>query len=174
MIDWNKYQAEALTTAVYTLERELDYAVLGLISEVGEVVENAVADDPDHRLIKTEIGDSFWYAAAVADALKTTLQEVWDNRTDDKASTHEFAPAGLVIQAGLMAGHLKKAIRDDAGVLLPARKAKLILALGSVLTELSALCASLDTTVHAVTQANLNKLADRKQRGTLQGSGNHR
>lgn len=178
MIDWNKYQAEALTTAVYPLERELDYTVLGLVSEVSEVAELSVVDKPRLDLwqknVKMELGDSFWYAAAVADALGTTLQEVWDTRADTTALATSFTPSYLVIYAGRMAGHLKKTIRDDAGVLLPARRTAMIATLGNVLTELVALCTAMDTTAHAVTQANLNKLADRKQRGTLQGSGDQR
>ncbi|MGK3708744.1 hypothetical protein [Arthrobacter sp. IK3] len=180
MIDWNKYQAEALTTAVFPLDRGLDYTVLGLVSEVGEVVDLAAREEiPSRRLwekwIKAEIGDCFWYAAAVADALGTTLQAVWDARAaEEEYASYTFTAAAAVIQAGLMAGHLKKAIRDDGGVLLPARRAAMIQTLGKVVTELTALCSSLDTTVHAVTQANLNKLADRKQRGVLQGSGDNR
>lgn len=178
MIDWNKYQAEALTTAVYPLERELDYTVLGLVSEVGEVAELSVVDKPRLDLweknVKMELGDSFWYAAAVADALGTTLQEVWDGRTDTTALASSFNPSYLVIYTGRMAGHLKKTIRDDAGVLLPARRTAMMATLGNVLTELDALCLAMGTTAHAVTQANLNKLADRKQRGTLQGSGDQR
>lgn len=177
MIDWNKYQAEALTTAVYPLERELDYTVLGLVSEVGEVEETFVMDKPQIDLwtkkMKTEIGDCFWYAAAVADALGTTLQQVWDGRAD-AAPGVAFNRSHLVAYTGQLAGHLKKTIRDDAGVLLPARRTAMIATLGNILTELTALCTAMETTAHAVTQANLNKLADRKQRGTLQGSGDQR
>ena len=182
MIDWNKYQAEALTTAIYPLERELDYTILGLCSEVAEVAElvsppntmGATATEVAASM-KSETGDCFWYAAAVADALKVPLQDVWDNRIyDAERCAPQIIAVELVVQSGLMAGLLKKAIRDDAGVLTPDRKAKMLLALGAVLSELNALSVSIGSSAHAVTQANLNKLSDRKQRGVLGGSGDAR
>lgn len=180
-MDWNKYQAEALTTAIYPLERELDYTILGLCSEVAEVADIAVPNltglsDPEWKTeMKSEVGDCFWYAAAIADAMKVPLQEVWEVRPyDHEGYSHDSITVDLVVQAGLMAGLLKKAIRDDAGVLTKERKAIMLRTLGTVLAELNALCVSIDSSAHAVTQANLNKLSDRKQRGVLGGSGNVR
>lgn len=177
MIDWNKYQAEALTTAIYPLERELDYTILGLCSEVAEVAELAFLFATPPPELKSEVGDCFWYVAAVADALKMPLQEVWEAHTEF-TTTYPVSlttlTAELVVQSGALAGLLKKAIRDDGGVLTEERRAKIVEHLNRVLIILKYICQTLGTTAHAVTQANLNKLADRKQRGVLQGSGDHR
>lgn len=105
----NEYQSGALSSAVYPLERALDYTVLGLASEAGEV-----------------------------------------------------------------AGKLKKIIRDTDGRMTTEHRAALIDELGDVLWYCAAVSDALDTTLEVVAARNLNKLADRKQRGTIQGSGDHR
>lgn len=176
-MDWNKYQAEALTTAIYPLERELDYTILGLCSEVAEVAELVWIFTLPSPELKSEVGDCFWYVAAVADALKMPLQEVWEAHkefTVHAPVSLQTLAAELVVQSGALAGLLKKAIRDDGGVLTPERRAKIVEHLNHVLLVLKYICQTLGTTAHAVTQANLNKLSDRKQRGVLQGSGDHR
>lgn len=179
MIDWNKYQAEALTTAIYPLERELDYTILGLCSEVGEVAElplHSISTTSFEAQMKSELGDVAWYVAAVADALKTPLQEIADGGKANIAGG-EGLTAGvlmLVSSSAYMAGLLKKSIRDDAGHVSDERRDAMKVELERIIKLFDMLCQQLGTTAHAVTQANLNKLSDRKQRGVLQGAGNHR
>jgi NTP pyrophosphatase (non-canonical NTP hydrolase) len=76
----SQYQSEALQTAVYPLERALDYTVLGLASEAGEVAGKLkkIIRDGEGNLddIADELGDVLWYCAAVADALGTNLEIV--------------------------------------------------------------------------------------------------
>lgn len=175
MIDWNKYQAEALTTAIYPLERELDYTILGLCSEVAEVAELVFLFAAHAPELKSELGDCYWYVAAVADALHEPLQQVWEVPVNHEVNYGLYPlTAELIVQSGLLAGLLKKSIRDDAGVLSHERRDKMIGALSTILLLLGKLSEVEGTTAHAVTQANLNKLSDRKQRGVLQGSGNVR
>lgn len=181
-MDWNKYQAEALTTAIYPLERELDYTILGLCSEVAEVAELGITDNGLSAFewyvqMKSELGDVAWYVAAVADALKVPLQEVADLSSSNIAGLHESRDAmlGMVSSAGYMAGLLKKAIRDDAGQVSDERKYALRVELNRILQLLGVLAESLDgVSLAGVLQDNLNKLSDRKQRGVLGGSGNVR
>lgn len=176
MIDWNKYQAEALTTAVYPLERELDYTILGLCSEVADVAELVWIFTLPSPELKSELGDCYWYVAAVADAIHEPLQQVWEMRDETRDSGHKpnLLTAELVVQAGLLAGLLKKSIRDDEGVVSSQRRASMIASLATIMLLLEKLCEAVDTTAHAVTQGNLNRLADRKQRGALRGSGGSR
>ena len=179
-IDWNKYQAEALTTAFYPLERELDYTILGLCSEVADVAELVWVFTLPSPELKSELGDCFWYVAAVADAVHEPLQQVWDTRDEARYENHNygdvtgFLTAELVVQSGRLAGLLKNSIRDDEGVVSPQRRASMIASLAAVMVLLDKLSEAVDTTSHAVTQANLNKLADRKQRGVRRGSGDNR
>jgi hypothetical protein len=80
----------------------------------------------------------------------------------------------LVGESSIMAGVVKKAIRDNEGFITEADRSRIANSLFASIWFLDALCAHLDTNRHSVMAANLNKLADRKQRGVLQGSGDHR
>jgi len=179
MITWNEYQQQALTTAIYPLSRELDYTILGLCSEVGELGTAYFTTMPDEVL--AELGDCFWYAAAIADALKLPLQTVATFREETVHPLFSIYPSGnmaimlqIVAEASAMAGILKKAIRDNEGFVEQAHKDKITFHLFRLLWLMDALCHKYETTRYAVMSANLNKLADRKARGVLQGSGDHR
>lgn len=178
-MNWNHYQQEALTTAIYPLEREVDYTVLGLVSEIAELVE--VKGDPALAWMvrvanyKKEAGDCFWYVAAVADALSEPLDELVVHVGEDSHWTDlpEIIDA-LVAKAGFLAGLSKKAIRDDEGLVTSARREQMLNTLSDILYQLHRLCQALSSTPEAITSANLNKLADRKSRGVLQGAGDNR
>lgn len=83
----NNYQQDALETAVYPGRHHTDglvYAALGIASEAGEVAgkvkkilrdSNGVIETHDQALaILDEVGDVLWYAAAVTDELRFTLE----------------------------------------------------------------------------------------------------
>jgi NTP pyrophosphatase (non-canonical NTP hydrolase) len=96
----------------------------------------------------------------------------------------QLTPVGLAYvalkmngEAGEFAEHVGKAMRDDdllALGLIPERRELLIKEIGDVLWYLSAACNELGTTLSTAANINLRKLADRKARGTLQGSGDNR
>ncbi len=95
-------------------------------------------------------------------------------------------------EAGELAEHVGKAMRDDALIpvlapkvagfpsadlscsLLPARKIAIIKELGDVLWYLSAICNELGITLELIAGANLGKLFQRTDAGTLSGSGDDR
>lgn len=93
----------------------------------------------------------------------------------------EFTTAGIVYtalglgnEAGEVLGKIKKAIRDD-NCNFPAEKIDAIEAeLGDVLWYLAVLADELDLDLEVIAQRNLEKLADRKERGVLKGSGDKR
>ena len=173
-----------MTTAIYPLKRELEYTVLGLCSEAGELglayaeakssmwgfTSAAITD-----LLK-EAGDCYWYVAAVADALNVDLQTIWESYAPQ---TLELKSRGFLVvyisgRSGEMAGVVKKAIRDNDGFMSEAGAEKIKVQLGLTLIHLNELVRMLGSTPEAVTAKNLNKLADRKKRGVLQGSGDNR
>lgn len=108
------------------------------------------------------------------------------------------SPLGLVYlslknngEAGECAEQIGKAMRDDVLIpvgysnnnrvafvdknpLNPERRAAIIKELGDQLWYIAAQCNELETTLSEVAQANLQKLADRTARNTLQGSGDDR
>lgn len=81
-------------------------------------------------------------------------------------------------EAGEFAEHVGKAMRDDGlmehGVPDTARHLALVKEIGDVLWYLSAACNELGITLTEAAETNLLKLYDRKQRNTLQGSGDNR
>lgn len=85
-----------------------------------------------------------------------------------------YCVLGLASEAGEVAGKLKKAIRDENGVLSESRKEDLLAELGDVLWYCAMVALELDATLSSVAQANLNKLFDRKDRGVIGGDGDKR
>lgn len=71
---FNKYQEEAVKTAIYKTENKIIYPALGLASEAGEVLSkikkvlrdnNGVFDDEVKKEISKECGDVLWYLAVL-------------------------------------------------------------------------------------------------------------
>ena len=81
---------------------------------------------------------------------------------------------GLVGEAGELANKIKKVLRDKDGVIDDDARQALVAELGDVLWYLSAVATDLGVHLRHVADANLAKLAERKARGTLQGSGDNR
>lgn len=187
---FSQYQAEALTTAIYPLERELDYTIAGLVSEVGELAELVDCGteeapkltDEWRKHWQSELGDCWWYTAAIADALNASLQGIRAEHNElcwnlAKATTG-MTPFGVYLQliheTARLAGHLKKSIRDDKEAATGERREQILSGLAIITHYLDVLGTQQGMTRHQVWNANLNKLADRKQRGVLQGSGDFR
>lgn len=183
-IHWNDYQIQALTTAIFPLDRSLEYTVLGLVSEVGEMADvyysGKVGFGFDVDQIKAAISegaDAFWYSAAVADALSWRLEDVatgYPGETIRHSGSRGLVLVDLMRQAGEMAGIVKKAIRDNDGYLTPEAMTRLHRHLWRTLWLLDNWCQLFGTTRYVAMSNNLNKLADRKTRGVLAGSGNNR
>ncbi len=85
-----------------------------------------------------------------------------------------YTVLGLCGESGELAEKMKKCLRDDAGILTEERKLAMKKELGDVLWYVANLAHELDATLEEVAKGNLEKLFSRKQRGTLQGSGDER
>ncbi|MEK7108075.1 MAG: nucleoside triphosphate pyrophosphohydrolase family protein [Patescibacteria group bacterium] len=85
-----------------------------------------------------------------------------------------YATLGLVGEAGEVAEKMKKAIRDDGGVITPERKEMIVKELGDVLWYIAILAVELGVDLDTIATANLEKLFSRKDRGVLTGSGDER
>lgn len=86
----------------------------------------------------------------------------------------EYPILGLAEEAGEVAGKYAKVIRDQHGELLPHDRMAMKKELGDVLWMLAAIAHELGYSLDEIGGDNLLKLADRKQRGTIQGSGDDR
>ncbi len=85
-----------------------------------------------------------------------------------------YPALGLAGEAGEVAEHAKKAIRDDEGSVGEERRAAMAKELGDVLWYLAQLATELDLDLDDVAQGNLEKLLSRQSRGVLSGSGDER
>ena len=85
-----------------------------------------------------------------------------------------YCTLGLTGEAGEVAEHVKKMIRDENGEMSQKKKELLLFELGDVLWYLANLANSLDTDLNTIAELNLKKLHSRLERGTHRGSGDKR
>lgn len=83
-MDFNTYQQQAATTAVYPESAKYIYPTLGLCGEAGEVAEKikkvirdngGVFTEEKKKEIVKEVGDVLWYIAALLSDLDITMDE---------------------------------------------------------------------------------------------------
>lgn len=77
-------------------------------------------------------------------------------------------------EAGEIQGKIKKIIRDNGGVVEDAARIAIMKEVGDNLWYLARVCSELSLDFGAVAGYNIAKLADRAERGVLQGSGDDR
>ncbi len=85
-----------------------------------------------------------------------------------------YPALGLAGEAGEVAEHAKKAIRDDGGAVSEERRSAMAKELGDVLWYVAQLASELGLDLDEVAQVNLDKLLSRQRRGVLSGSGDER
>jgi NTP pyrophosphatase (non-canonical NTP hydrolase) len=85
-----------------------------------------------------------------------------------------YPALGLSGEAGEVAEHAKKAIRDDGGQVTEERRSAMAKELGDVLWYVAQLASELQLDLDEIAQANLDKLLSRQQRGVLSGDGDDR
>ena len=85
-----------------------------------------------------------------------------------------YPALGLAEEAGEVAGKFAKAVRDNKGIITAERKLEILKELGDVQWFIAELCTILGADLEIVMNMNINKLADRKERGVIGGSGDNR
>ena len=85
-----------------------------------------------------------------------------------------YPALGLVGEAGEVAEHAKKTIRDDDGEVSDERRAAIAKELGDVLWYVAQLASELGVELEDIARENLEKLFSRQRRGALSGSGDDR
>jgi len=81
---------------------------------------------------------------------------------------------GLAEEAGEVSGKFAKAVRDNDGIIDDERTTEIVKELGDVLWFVSEICTCLGVSLSEVAEKNLSKLASRKQRNVIHGSGDNR
>jgi NTP pyrophosphatase (non-canonical NTP hydrolase) len=85
-----------------------------------------------------------------------------------------YPALGLAGEAGEVAEHAKKAIRDDDGKVSDERRVAMSKELGDVLWYVAQLATELGLDLDEIAGQNLEKLFSRQRRGMLSGSGDDR
>jgi NTP pyrophosphatase (non-canonical NTP hydrolase) len=85
-----------------------------------------------------------------------------------------YPALGLVGEAGEVAEHAKKAIRDHGGLIDDERRTAISKELGDVLWYVTQLASELGLELEDIALENLEKLFSRQRRGMLSGSGDDR
>jgi NTP pyrophosphatase (non-canonical NTP hydrolase) len=92
----------------------------------------------------------------------------------NRGANFVYPALGLVGEAGEVADKLKKVIRDNDGVLTDTVRDAVAKELSDVCWYIAVLAAELDYSLDEIFDMNLTKLASRKERGVLAGSGDNR
>lgn len=85
-----------------------------------------------------------------------------------------YPAMGLAGEVGEAMNKIKKVYRDKGGVFDTETKKEIAAELGDVLWYLAVLSRDLGQNLETIAEKNLNKLAARKERGVLAGSGDNR
>ena len=85
-----------------------------------------------------------------------------------------YPTLGVVNEAGEVAGKVKKVLRDCNGDFNTENKLKIADEMGDVLWYLAALADDLNINLSTIAEMNIEKLLGRRERGTIQGSGDSR
>jgi len=92
-----------------------------------------------------------------------------------KGTAMGLAYTGLGLgETGEVQGKIKKILRDDGGELSDEKRVAISKELGDVLWYVAATATELGIPLGEIAQGNIDKLFGRKERGTLQGSGDDR
>lgn len=108
-----------------------------------------------------------------------TLNEYQDRATEtviypNPGHNLTYPVLGLVGEAGELANKYKKVLRDHDGVIDEETRQQMISETGDILWYTAAVADELRTSLADVAAINLNKLASRKKRGVVGGSGDDR
>ena len=102
-------------------------------------------------------------------------EEAWETAIYPSKGDNLYYPAlGLAGEAGEVCNKIKKIMRDQGGSPTSEQKHEIAKELGDVLWYLATLATELDSHLGCIAEDNLKKLADRKKRNMLGGSGDNR
>jgi len=102
-------------------------------------------------------------------------EKACDTAIFPKHQAMEYLTLGLTGEAGEIANKVKKFIRDGATPdEYAAKKIEIAYEIGDVLWYCAVLASELEMNLGHIMENNLQKLANRKNRGTLSGSGDNR
>ena len=177
-MDPQKYKIFVENSAFYpkiSKSRDLSYLFLGLVEEVGEILEILDENDSFNDIIK-ECGDVLWYATAMSNVIEYDLYQGVDVEanvakdciSDDKSSVELFTSLSKI------AGPIKKSIRDNHGNMTDTRLDQIKSALDEILQSIINILHKLNISILEALRVNYEKITSRQTRGVMRGDGNDR
>lgn len=104
---------------------------------------------------------------------QTRRTAIYPDRGTGSAMALAYVALGLG-EAGEVQGKIKKVIRDDGGKLSDEKRTAIAKELGDLLWYVAQAASEISVPLEVIARINLEKLAARQERGTLQGSGDER
>lgn len=184
-MNFKDYQEQASKTALYKKETALEYTILGLVNEAGEVADaykqilKAGQNSQSALNLAKESGDCLWYLSQVVrelgleiDVELSALTEKYADSVNDETSL-QIAILSLVFESGEVAGIYKKVLRGDKS-LDDSNKAKILNRCNDVLWSLYLIVKWVGYDLNTIAEMNIAKLNDRLNRGVIKGDGDNR
>lgn len=166
-MNFNEYIPYAKKTITYdSYEKLLFCCTTGLLGEFTEFAEH-IEKRSSKPLIISEAGDILWYTAILVDALGISI----DTNT---VSTYYTLPNCGYKTIGNIQEILKKAVRTHDWIPTEIQKDQLTLLFSDIVYGIQKFCWGYGYNISDVLQQNIEKLADRKERGVIHGGGDER
>lgn len=173
--EMDKYQEMTEETAVYPKEHGGHYLALGLCDEVAELLEKVKQSDgkiTHQGRVIGEAGDVLWYAArlcahhgfSLGDMIVGVMAHEYTGLADLRSVMDN-----VVLAAGRIAGCAKKKLRDGTD-----KRGVVHQGIVDVLQGINLVSKAFGCNILVTAMQNQDKLFGRKERGTLQGSGDDR
>jgi len=165
ILQLSQYQAAALRTekSLPTQQERLEHALLGLITEVGEIttevkrmeIYGKSLDDARRAHIAEEIGDVLWYLAIASDALGLNIFETHNANFEMPPASFKNCSFALAAVIGNLVDVAMRAERgeDDS--------AELQILLGTALTILDCASRMVGISLDTIAVSNIDKLRER-------------
>ena len=166
-LTFHEYQQKARETAIYPREASLLYPVLGLAGEVGELCEKlrVLVDKADLKL------GGLNNLAATTSTIFGQMADVGKRAEQLKKRIRDGQNRELIAEAEELTGAIAGGIVEEADI---EQIQAIVKETGDIMWYLANTTFDFGTKLGDVAQANLDKLASRKARGVLQGSGDNR
>lgn len=189
---FSEYAKQAMTTAVYP-EEKVSYPIFGLIGEVGEIFEKIKKEvlrgdkELDKEQLALEVGDLLWYTAVVSNTFGNIVEKI-----DKPLEAFQYADVNIIELDNLESLQHSDDIVKDFEERITTTALMISTTCGKIsekyfltktvdeddidliLCLASKLCEILGYDINWAAEKNLEKLASRKKRNVLKGSGDNR
>lgn len=184
MLTLSDYQKEALKTSDET--NTLEYCVLGLVSEAGEVagvVKKWLRGDYDEATMRAkmldELGDVLWYVAVTDTRIEwyPDPSDVFRDETFKAAHfdmMESYAESGLNLNVEYATLNLASAATGVGAAIEDEDQDQIWYCLGQCLCFTVLIADGLKLDLADIAAHNIAKLRDRQERGVIRGSGDGR